>query len=418
MTSPALNSFICNLCGAVCPRPDEPYGREVPGCPQCSSTLRLRGIVALLSQELFGTQLAAVDFPELKGVRGFGMSDPPNLATQLQKKFDYTNTFYHQPPTIDITNPPESECGRYDFIISSEVMEHVPPPIKNGFANLYRLLKPNGVLLLTVPYRIQTAHLEHYPELYEYTLASPGGKTVLVNRRRDGSLETFENLCFHGGDGSTLELRVFSEDELKSVILSAGFDEVCVAAEAIPEFGIEHSETWSLPIVARKGKIQLQVSDLTRAYHGALEHQRQLAKALEITEGEYRRYIAFHNESHAAMERELQERLIWNTQTQQALEERTNWAFALDKERQKLISQVAELSPLTEECANLKARISDLDLQLAKNLQETGRAEKLAAERTAWAQARDKDYEELLKQIQSLKARKWARLGRKLGLAD
>ncbi len=121
-------------------------------CASCISTVRLRGLVAALSNEAFGVPLALPDFPEMKGLRGFGMSDPPSLSSQLEKKFDYTNTFYHQPPTIDITNPPESEWGRYDFIVSSEVMEHVPAPLDKAFANLYRLLKPNGVLLLTVPY--------------------------------------------------------------------------------------------------------------------------------------------------------------------------------------------------------------------------------------------------------------------------
>src|SRR5262249_54089772 len=160
---------------------------------QCPSTVRLRGLVALISQEILGIQMALPDFPELRGLRGFGMSDPPDLAAQLEKKFDYTNTFYHQAPRLDITSPDESEWGRYDFIVSSEVMEHVPVPVERAFANLYRLLKPNGLLLLTVPYGINMQPREHFPELHEYALASPGGKTVLVNRRRDGSTEVFEN---------------------------------------------------------------------------------------------------------------------------------------------------------------------------------------------------------------------------------
>src|SRR5262249_39052038 len=155
--------------------------------------VRLRALVALLSKEMFGVPLSLPDFPVLKGVRGIGMSDPPNLAAGLTEKFDYTNTFYHQKPLLDITRPSDEDLGRYDFIISSEVMEHVPPPVEAAFTNLCKMLKPDGILLLTVPYKIDGPMEEHFPELYEYDLASPGGKTVLVNRRRDGTMETFEN---------------------------------------------------------------------------------------------------------------------------------------------------------------------------------------------------------------------------------
>ena len=225
-------SFTCNICGAACERPAAPPGREVPSCSACGSTVRLRSLVALLSREIFGVELAIPDFPVLKGVRGFGMSDPPELAERLAEKFEYTNTFYHQEPRLDIADPsPEhlrEHTGRYDFILSSEVLEHVPPPVERAFVNLNRMLKPDGLLLLTVPYRIDGRTAEHFPELHEYALASPGGRTVLVNRRRDGSLEVFENLSFHGGDGSTLEMRVFTETSLKEIIAAAGFT-VCTS---------------------------------------------------------------------------------------------------------------------------------------------------------------------------------------------
>lgn len=348
--------------------------------------MRLRGLVALLSQEILGVQMALANFPALKGLRGFGMSDPPNLASRLAEKFDYTNTFYHQAPTIDITNPDEREWGRYDFIVSSEVMEHVPPPVEKGFANLHRLLKPDGVLLLTIPYGIHDPSKEHYPELHEYALASPGGKTVLVNRRRDGSTEVFENLCFHGGDGSTLEMRVFNEEALRSAILSAGFDEVHVATENVPEFGVEHAEAWSLPIVARKGRLRAPVAELARAYRKVVEHGALLARELETTQGEYQSHIAFHQQSHDEAKRQLAERLEWVQKTEREMadmrklvdelrtlaDERTNWALTLDKDYKELL---AGFERFKEEAG---ARVE--------------------GERTQW------------------EARAWVRLGRKLGV--
>ena len=65
-------------------------GRETAGCAVCKSTLRLRGLVALLSQEIFGVAMALPEFPTMKGIRGLGMSDSPELAERLAEKFDYT----------------------------------------------------------------------------------------------------------------------------------------------------------------------------------------------------------------------------------------------------------------------------------------------------------------------------------------
>ena len=324
-----MANFTCNVCGAACERGAEPFGREVPSCAQCGSTVRLRALVALLSREILGMDLPLPKMPVLRNVRGFGMSDPPALAARIAEKFGYTNTFYHQPPVLDITKPPQEELGSYDFIISSEVMEHVPPPVEDAFANLYRLLKPNGLLLLTVPYSLKPQTTEHFPDLHEYALASPGGRTVLVNRRRDGSMEVFENLCFHGGDGSTLEMRVFTEASLKDVLTGAGFDEVHVASENVAEFGVDHAETWSLPIVARKGKFQPPAADMVEAYKALSRKIAAVERELEIIRGEYTRYIAFHEQSHKEMEQELAKR--------------AEWAMGLDRELKEARAQKAEL---------------------------------------------------------------------------
>ena len=84
----------------------------------------------------------------------------------MAAKFDYTNTFYHQAPRLDINHPAPNDFGRYDFIISSEVMEHVPQPVEKAFENLYRMLKPDGLLVLTVPYTIDGRTIEHFPQLH------------------------------------------------------------------------------------------------------------------------------------------------------------------------------------------------------------------------------------------------------------
>jgi SAM-dependent methyltransferase len=273
--------------------------------------MRVRAVIALLSEELLGVPLALTDFPVLKAIRGIGMSDSPELAKKLAEKLDYTNTFYHQAPRFDAVHPDPNDFGRYDFILSSEVMEHVPPPVEHAFANLFRLLKPDGLLIMTTPYTLGGKTKEHFPELHDFTLTSLGAGTVLVNRRRDGSTEVFEDLVFHGGPGSTVEMRVFTEESLRETILAAGFSSVRVASMDVPEFGVEHAETWSLPIVARKGTFHPPAAELSREYRQLLRRAAHLEKEYALLQADYQRFAAHHTASHQETNRELDARYEW-----------------------------------------------------------------------------------------------------------
>ena len=365
MTFSDSGTFTCNICGGVCAQPAAPPGREVPGCLACGSTVRLRSVIALLAREIFGVEIALPDFPVLKGVRAMGMSDPEELAQRLAEKFDYTNTFYHQEPRLDVVEPAPEHTGRYDFILSSEVLEHVPPPVERAFANLNRLLKPDGLLLLTVPYTIGGRTAEHFPELNEYALASPGGRTVLVNRRRDGSLEVFENLSFHGGDGSTLEMRVYTETSLKEILAGAGFGGVHVAAEDVPEFGVRHGESWSLPIVGRKGNFRPPSAEIAEAYGHAVRKSVRIARELDL----YRQEA----------ERALAERLEWVRKVEAELQDRTQWALALKQEKE---TAKADFERSAAEAENARRHIQALEKELAE-----ARAARAQLESSLWTRA-------------------------------
>ncbi|HVO99000.1 MAG TPA: class I SAM-dependent methyltransferase [Bryobacteraceae bacterium] len=338
--------FLCNICGTECERPAEGISREGASCPVCHSSARVRALIALLSEELLGVPMSLAEFPAMKGIRGIGMSDSQELAERLAKKLDYANTFYHQAPRFDVTHPDPADFGRFDFILTSEVMEHVPPPIEQAFANLFRLLKPEGVLIMTTPYSLGGKTREHFPDLHDFTLASPGGKTVLINRRRDGTLETFEDLVFHGGPGSTVEIRVFTEESLRENLFGAGFSSVRIASEDIPEFGIEHAETWSLPIAARKKPFHPPAADLSREYLAAHRLAKHLETELARLQTDYDAYVAHQKDWSDKISRESTERLEWGTALDRELTVRTEWAQGLDREiadlRRRLEAAYAE----------------------------------------------------------------------------
>jgi SAM-dependent methyltransferase len=208
------------------------------------------------------------DFPENRAIRGVGMSDWDGFAKPLAKKLDYTKTYYNQEPRLDLKNVNSDQGGRYDFVLCSEVLEHVETPVQPAFEGLARLLKPTGVLLLTVPYQINTGTIEHFPNLHEYSVTQIGSSYVLVNRTKDGAYEVFDKLKFHGGIGATLEMRIFGEPDLMKNLSASGFEPVTVQGEDYPPFGIFFQEHWSLPILARKKRVPATAQASARGRFG------------------------------------------------------------------------------------------------------------------------------------------------------
>ena len=76
------------------------------------------------------------------------------------------------------------------------------------------MLKPGGLFILTVPYTNNKDTIEHFPELYDFAVVEEHEAFVLRNRTREGVIQEFRNLVFHGGPGTTLEMRVFSENSI------------------------------------------------------------------------------------------------------------------------------------------------------------------------------------------------------------
>jgi SAM-dependent methyltransferase len=263
-----MGEFICNICGATC--------RETI-CASCGASLHDRAILHVLSIELFGISLMLPDFPRIRSLRGLGISDSHIYADRLAARFDYHNTFYEREPRFDIAAAPPEEFGRYDFLICSEIFEHIRPPVEHAFENACRLLKPNGVLVLTTPYTLYPSTAEHYPGLHEFGLAKVGDRLVLVNRTSAGEVQVFENPVFHVGcSGDALEMREFSESDLKAQLMRAGFHAIRIHSEDDPAYGIVRKETWSLPIAARKGEFSLG-ADATRE---VMEHWREVNRSI------------------------------------------------------------------------------------------------------------------------------------------
>jgi SAM-dependent methyltransferase len=244
-------AFQCNLCGTRAQTPLSALTRESPSCPRCGSTVRFRAIAHLLVHELTGESQPLPAMAPRRDLAGLGLSDASCYATPLARVFAYENTWFHTEPRVDITRIDPARRGRYDFVVASDVFEHVAPPVTRAFDNALALLKPGGVFVLTVPFSLDADTVEHFPDLHDWTLSEEHGEWTLANRTADGRTQTYGDLVFHGGPGTTLEMRLFSRDALLHELGRSGFAGVRVADEPYLPFGIHWPEPWSVPIVAR-----------------------------------------------------------------------------------------------------------------------------------------------------------------------
>jgi hypothetical protein len=225
--------FKCNICGTENAVPASEKHRELLHCRHCHSCARFRGIIKAVYAVVPGVNDEAplVSHAPMKHIRAIGMSDADAYAGGLARIFDYTNTYYHTKPFLDVTNCESSaQYVNLDFVISSDVLEHIQAPVSEALCNILAMLRPGGHLILTVPYLEGYETVEHFPHLYNYEIVKVGDKYILVNERADGSIEVHHHLSFHGGPGSVLEMRIFGEGDLLSMLRYAGFDNIRVLA--------------------------------------------------------------------------------------------------------------------------------------------------------------------------------------------
>jgi len=261
--NPGTLSFICNICGASCEVLASTLSREEVSCKSCKSTVRMRGMIYALSLALYGRPVILPEFEENMNILGRGMSDWDGYAKPLAAKVGYINTYYHKEPKLDITDISPKDFESVDFLISTDVFEHISPPVSNAFLNAKKMLRSGGSFVFSVPYTLELETTEHFPNLNTFKIESINGIQTLVNKTKDGIEERYQNLVFHGSSvgGETLEMRVFSEQGLLRELAKAGFDDVRLMKDPCFEYGIYWSHPWSVPIIARKKGISIRVQN-------------------------------------------------------------------------------------------------------------------------------------------------------------
>ena len=251
----ATLTFQCNICSTWVTAGVGSLGRETPNCPTCASSARLRAMARSLAIAVTGEPCLLENLPG--DLRGIGLSDHQLMSRHLARHLDYHNTFFHQEPLVDVTKPAATRMASVDFLLSSDVFEHVLPPVQAAFDGAFAMLRPGGWLILSVPHvpaGMGEGTKEHFPDLHRWSVQSDsGGGRTLMNVTAEGVRQVYDSLVFHGGSGETLEMRLFEERSILAHLAAAGFENVSMRTESDLRFGIcWGDDRASVPIIAQR----------------------------------------------------------------------------------------------------------------------------------------------------------------------
>jgi SAM-dependent methyltransferase len=187
--------------------------------------------------KMLGLQrLPLFQWPVKKSIAILESSARGPYPAMLREKFDYYPTEY-DPERIAEGTDPRSVAdfqdlhfndASFDIVIASDVFEHVRRD-EDGFREILRVLKPEGSMILTVP--------------YEHSRLSTIRRIDTSGERDVHHLEPE----YHGGGGHTLTYRNYGRD-LLSLLHRTGYA-VCRQELNIPALGISCQSVF----IGRKG---------------------------------------------------------------------------------------------------------------------------------------------------------------------
>lgn len=230
----------CVICGALLPRRfSQSRGtvREASQCVECGGTWRARAVtLALISSLGYSPKPLSRIRADWSRV-GVGVSDDFVIAGRFGQVWTYTNTFYDDFPHLDVRDVPSRLFERNEFIVCSDVLEHVDPPLEDALLGLRRMLKPNGFVVISVPMNGTAESDEYYPGLVDWELVWKQGSPELHWRDSFGTKHVDSSPEMHGGRGQTIAFRSFGHRSLSDLFTAAGFSR-CLPLQERPDLAV------------------------------------------------------------------------------------------------------------------------------------------------------------------------------------
>lgn len=213
------NRASCNICGSASDFIRQELQREGFLCSNCSASSRHRAVVYVLGKCMDTGGMPLVAWPSRKEIRMIESSGRGSYPMMLKEKFEYFNTEYQ--PNVHIGEQPSNRYAdfqqlsfpdrHFDYIIATDVFEHIRED-ERAFPEVYRVLKDNGIFILTVPY-------DHAREKTVVRVKTDGDKDIFLLPPE-----------YHGGGGQTLAYRSYGRDLLDR-LRECGFSVGCLELE-------------------------------------------------------------------------------------------------------------------------------------------------------------------------------------------
>ena len=209
----------CILCSALNSEENE-YIREASCCISCGSTWRARAVtlatITGLGYEPTPLSRINSDWSRI----GLGISDDINVSSRLSGKFFYSNSYFDTFPNLDLRKVPEVAKAKFEFVICSDVLEHIDTDLELAVSGLKNLLNENGFAVISVPVDGDHGHLEFYPGLISFSI-----KDDIVTWNDQNNMPHKDiDPEFHGGRGQNLAFRKFSDNTIEDLLLKCGFN--------------------------------------------------------------------------------------------------------------------------------------------------------------------------------------------------
>lgn len=153
-------SGTCTICGASGEfQPFSENLRESGACPQCRASNRQRQMAWMLRRELRLPSSGRLVIPEDVSVYNVEANGPLHEMLKVHPQYQCSEYWGDKAEFGDVVDGTRNEdlqalsfdSASFDVVLSSDVLEHMPRPYQ-AHSEIYRVLKPGGRHIFTVPY--------------------------------------------------------------------------------------------------------------------------------------------------------------------------------------------------------------------------------------------------------------------------
>ncbi len=153
-------SGICTICGASGKfKPFSENLRESGLCRRCGCSNRQRQMAWMLRRELGLEARGPLRMPEAVSIYNTEANGPLHEALKVHPQYQCSEYWGDKSEFGEVVDGTRNEdlqalsfaSARFDVVLSSEVLEHMPRPYQ-AHSEIYRVLKPGGRHFFTVPY--------------------------------------------------------------------------------------------------------------------------------------------------------------------------------------------------------------------------------------------------------------------------